>query len=404
MNKIEEFKEIEEWKYLNDEKLYKIYNDGRIYSKITNAFLVFTLIKRSNLLQTSVLINNKRERFYVHRLVYEKFIGKIDDKKVIIFKDGNHENLNYENLKQVGRSEGEHGKKEIKYDKNIWKVIKGYEDRYIVNKKGEIMSLLTGKIMIRNLKYEQSYETVLLLNKESKRKQFFVHHLVYFTFMDINLEDKGDKVIDHIDNNRQNNNFENLRLVTYKENNENRNIVGNNFEMLDQSKVIIKCEDFRKIEKKYKNFDFSSYAVNSYGQVKNIRTNNIIKSHFVLDYEHVALRCSKEKKKHNIRIHQLVATMFLNNPNNYDIVHHKDSKRRNNHFSNLECTTLKQNTIYALGKKVSQYDLNDVFIKTFETMTEAAKAVGSPGGRSQLRLVCNGERKTAYGFKWKWVN
>lgn len=401
---IEIEEETDEWSYLNEERLYKIYKDGRIYSKITDSFLKYTLIKKSNLLQTSVLINGKRERFYVHRLIYEKFIRRIDHKNVVIFIDGNYENLRWDNLKEVSKKDGEHGKNEIDYDKSIWKEIKGYEGRYIINKKGEIMSLLTGEILIRNLKYEQSYETTLLIDKEGKRKGFLVHHLVYFTFMDLNIEDRGRKVIDHIDNNRQNNNFENLRLVSYSENNENRILTKKIFEGLDQSKVIIKCDDFRVIGKKYKTFDFSNYAVNSYGQVKNIYTNNFLKTHFVTDYEHVALNCLIEKKPHCIRIHQIVATMFLDNPSNHEIVHHKDSNRRNNHFSNLEWTTAKQNTIYALGKKIAQYDLDDNLIKTYETVTEASLSIGNPQGRSQLTLVCKGERKTAYGYKWKWVD
>jgi hypothetical protein len=389
----------EEWKYINGENKYKIFSSGKIFSYVTNTFLKFTLIERSNLLQTSFLLDGVRKRYYVHRLVYENFVGPIDEKKVIIFKDGNFQNLDYRNLKQVSRNEGENAKNVITFDTSLWKEIQGYEGRYIVSRRGEVGSLLTGKKMIRNLKYNEQYETMLLINTNGKRKQYFVHDLVFFTFSGINFEDKGRRVIDHIDNDRQNNSFENLRLVTYKENNLNRT---NYYSVLDQSKVRIKCIDFRNIECNYKGFDFSSYEINSYGQIRNKITERFLKTHFVVGYEHISLRCLKNKKSHSVRIHQLVATMFIENPYNYEIVHHKDSNRGNNYYKNLEWTTSQQNIIYALGRKIAQYDLNDNYIQTFNTLTEASKSLNK--GRRQISNVCNGKAKTAYDFKWKWVN
>ena len=51
-------------------------------------------------------------------------------------------------------------------------------------------------------------------------------------------------------------------------------------------------------------------------------------------------------------------------------------------------------------KRVSQYTLDGVLIKTFDSMGEAAEEVN--GKQSNITAVCNGQRKSAYGFIWKY--
>lgn len=46
--------------------------------------------------------------------------------------------------------------------------------------------------------------------------------------------------------------------------------------------------------------------------------------------------------------HRLVAETFLDNPNEYPIVHHKDNNPKNNRVDNLEWCTYSQNTNYAV--------------------------------------------------------
>lgn len=55
-------------------------------------------------------------------------------------------------------------------------------------------------------------------------------------------------------------------------------------------------------------------------------------------------------------------------------------------------------------KKVIQYDLNGNYIKTHNSLKEAAIEVMHKLGTSQISGVCNGIRKTAYGYRWKYAN
>lgn len=51
------------------------------------------------------------------------------------------------------------------------------------------------------------------------------------------------------------------------------------------------------------------------------------------------------KAKHE-KIHRLVALAFIDNPNNYPHVNHKDEDKNNNSVSNLEWCDIKYNNNY----------------------------------------------------------
>ena len=102
----------------------------------------------------------------------------------------------------------------------IWKDIKGYEGCYCISNYGRVISLKRkSSIKIKILKENNNgvgYSQVHLCINHI-RKAFCIHHLVWDTF--------GDKqrngfilTVDHIDNNKRNNKFNNLQLLTNREN------------------------------------------------------------------------------------------------------------------------------------------------------------------------------------------
>lgn len=80
---------------------YTIYEDGRVYSHISNKFLKQTLSK-----QAGYLVYGSKLGF-VHRLVATHFIGNIPKGMTVNHKDGNKLNNHVDNLEIVSRSENQ---------------------------------------------------------------------------------------------------------------------------------------------------------------------------------------------------------------------------------------------------------------------------------------------------------
>lgn len=64
----------------------------------------------------------------------------------------------------------------------------------------------------------------------------------------------------------------------------------------------------------------------------------------------------KNNKQYRFYIHRLVASHFINNPNNLPQINHKDKNKLNNNVSNLEWCTDKQNKEHRNGIKIIRND------------------------------------------------
>lgn len=91
------------------------------------------------------------------------------------------------------------------------------------------------------------------------------------------------------------------------------------------------------------------YQVSNYGRIK-----SFIKDEKILSfcdngngYLYITLRKNGIRK--NYYIHRLVATYFLENPFNKNVVNHKDFNIKNNNADNLEWVTQYENVIYSIS-------------------------------------------------------
>ena len=89
------------------------------------------------------------------------------------------------------------------------------------------------------------------------------------------------------------------------------------------------------------------------------------------------------------KVHRLVAQAFLPNPEGYPVVHHKDTDRKNNHYKNLEWTTVAGNNGYNVKPVIKRNILTDETVKEYRTVTEAAKAEGitQPTMTNRIRRI-----------------
>lgn len=150
-------------------------------------------------------------------------------------------------------------------------------------------------------------------------------------------------------------------------------------------------------------------------KVQRIFPERILKTYIRGGYEHVNLK--RKSKSYNYSIHRLVATYFLQNPNNYSIINHKDENKLNNKFDNLEWCDSKYNANYGtrndrIARKLKDnpnfyipvlcYDLNNNFIKKYDSAEQAAKEIGISG--SGITACCRlyFGRTSAGGYKWKY--
>ena len=101
--------------------------------------------------------------------------------------------------------------------------------------------------------------------------------------------------------------------------------------------------DFNDEEELFKRIDgYDNYFVSNFGNVKNSKTNKILKpGNHIQGYKLINLY--KNKKAKSFRVHRLVGMMFLQNPDNKSIIDHIDNNPSNNNVKNLRWCSQKDN-------------------------------------------------------------
>jgi hypothetical protein len=172
-------------------------------------------------------------------------------------------------------------------------------------------------------------------------------------------------------------------------------------------------EEFGEIWKQIKGFE--NYEISSKGNVRNIKTQKILKSHERSSYLRVQLCRNK-----SLSIHRLVGEAFIPNPENKAQINHKDKNRMNNNVENLEWNTALENNIHRSANciqinnqniKVWRIDkITNKKLELYNSFMIAAnwcynnKLCNSIITASKcINKATKGSNKTSYGFKWKIV-
>jgi len=169
------------------------------------------------------------------------------------------------------------------------------------------------------------------------------------------------------------------------------------------------------------------YQVSSFGRINSLRRDKILKPIERSKNGYVVVTLCKEKKRHPLYIHRIVATHFNERREDQNEVNHKDGNKQNNFSSNLEWATRSENVRHSYktglqrytenhrkavskfnketkSKKVLQYDLSGNFIKEHPSAAEAARLIGGSKGNVSSCCLESTKCQTVKGFVFKYKN
>ena len=270
----------------------------------------------------------------------------------------------------------------------MWKKIfyNNEETNYSVSTEGEIRNDKTNRILKGTYKTNEYHTIQLSINKQ--QKSFMVHRLVAEAFCD---NPNHYNIVDHIDRNKYNNNYQNLRWVNSKAN------------ALNSAHP----QSSNRIRKYYKDifdenwvnvFGDNRYMINKEGMVVNKVRRNILVPQNRHGYQRVNLLSGSRS------VHILVWESFNQQkiPGGKQI-DHIDGNKKNNNLNNLRLVSPSENMKNAYNNghqnqiKLYQYDLNGNLLQEYNTIQEACDAVGVTHAAIRTASERHG---TCKGYYW----
>jgi hypothetical protein len=157
------------------------------------------------------------------------------------------------------------------------------------------------------------------------------------------------------------------------------------------------------------------YKASTYGRIKSLigwNGKRYIKREKILKptvqqlskrYFRLKINLSINKKIKQYTVHKLIAMTFIPNDNKNLEIDHIDSNPLNNHVDNLRWITHKENISRSVNNRLYGNIKRKVIRgdgEIFESLSQAGKAIGVT--KSTIHAICNGRRKRAKGFNFKY--
>lgn len=122
-------------------------------------------------------------------------------------------------------------------------------------------------------------------------------------------------------------------------------------------------------------------------------------------YLYTGLR--KNGKRLWYETHRLVATTYIPNPGNLPQVNHKDEDKTNNHISNLEWVTNKENSNHGTrNTRIAATHSNPVYCVELDRVFPSGKVASQMLGICAYGIyqTCRGNQKQTHGYHFKLAN
>jgi len=116
---------------------------------------------------------------------------------------------------------------------------------------------------------------------------------------------------------------------------------------------------------------------------------------------------SKDSIKKSYKVHRLVAAAFLDNPNNYSAVNHKNEDKTDNCVDNLEWCDNAYNNQYGTrlerisvtqGTPIVQLTIEGEYVARYNSMSRAGAAVN--GYAAPIKCALIGKSYISYDYCW----
>lgn len=160
---------------------------------------------------------------------------------------------------------------------------------------------------------------------------------------------------------------------------------------------------------------FEGYFINKFGQVKSTRSFKGAKEMLLKGSKnqqgYKTINMMKNGKVYTKTLHRLLMETFVPNENNLPCINHIDGNILNNSLDNLEWCTYGHNEkeAYRLGlkqprikeKKIVQLTKDYKIVTFWKSANEIKRQLGYSAGN--ICEVCNCNRKSAYGYIWRYV-
>ena len=169
-------------------------------------------------------------------------------------------------------------------------IIDNIETKYLISANGEVFSEYKN-IFFKYSTTQHGYSSVTL-SVNGKKIMKYIHRLVAEYYL--GFQEKGGRVINHIDGNKQNNNISNLEIISSSEN------------LLHAYKMGLKEKNNKKTKKFFENLENEQwkeisnfdgdYEVSNYGRIKSNKYNSPILLRYDIRCGYYSVLLSKKWK------------------------------------------------------------------------------------------------------------
>lgn len=271
---------------------------------------------------------------------------------------------------------------------NDWRFVDGYGERYKVYRDGRVFEVKGGEEKkVEPFVHKTGLWFVTFIRNGGHSNSHSVARLVWEAF-EGKIKD-GTKLF-YKDGNSGNYKLENLEVKSKRE------------KIHEIPKELDKTKEWKPL-KGYEEF----YKISDHGDIYSIRINKMV-SPALGDKGYYTVTLNKNGSRRGYLVHRLVFETFKGSlPEKGKVVDHIDRNKKNNFIDNLREASRTENAKnidkkeYSCFEKIIQYNLDGTIIKEWNSCKEIIE--NNPEyKKDSINHCCVGNKKTAYGFVWKY--